>query len=144
MVITERGRVSKTVCSPICWSMFFCKCVCMFLCGYLDGCPRCVFETFCLFLWINVFVYGVQPCATCMTISEGQQAFFLSQLTSKARLCVRVWCVCVCSLFTCVWGLDIMPTKPICDLRRVLMVTRGPFLFLEVKYRLNKTKLLQP
>lgn len=39
-----------------------------------------------------VFQYCVQSCATCMTISGEQQAFFLSHLGNNAKLYV---CICV-------------------------------------------------
>lgn len=52
----------------------------------------------CVYVWdvLSVFVdkcvfqYGVQPCATCMTISGGQQAFFLSHLGNNAKLDVCI------------------------------------------------------
>lgn len=58
VVITERLNeckgVREIVCGPICSSVFHCVFVCLCSMWVLGWMSLCVFETFSLFLWINM------------------------------------------------------------------------------------------
>lgn len=125
VVITERLNeckgVREIVCGPICSSVFHCVFVCLCSMWVLGWMSLCVFETFSLFLWINM--------CFCMVCSPVQHVW-LSQRDSKLSF-FHTWstkqdCVCV-HVFACAWGpAHKSSSTPRWPKRSVLMVPTNP------------------
>lgn len=105
---TEYKRVKVIVCVSICLSISVCICVpvCLYV-GTWIVFSVCIWGVLSVSVDKCVFLFGVQLCAACMTISEGQRASFLSYLVNKARQCVSVCVGYVYSSCTCALSLNI-------------------------------------
>lgn len=138
----ERSSVCPSV--RLCFTALVCLYVSVRVLGWLS---LCVFETFSLFLWINVCFCLVRSPVQHVWLSQRDSKLSFFHTWSTKQDCVVVCvCVCVCS---CVQFMHVRMgphntiSTPRWPNRSVFNGYFKSFLFLQVPYGLNKTKRLQ-